>query len=66
MEACKAVLKGLVDDDSEIVTLIYGEDVTSEEAEAVTDFIENELEIDMKFMTENNLFIHSLLVLNKA
>lgn len=46
VEACKAVLKGLVDDDSEIVTLIYGEDVTSEEAEAVTDFIENELEIE--------------------
>ena len=46
VEACKAVLKGLVEDDSEIVTLIYGEDVTSEEAEAVTDFIENELEIE--------------------
>ena len=46
VEACEAVLNGLVDDDSEIVTLIYGEDVTSEEAEAVTDFIENELEIE--------------------
>lgn len=46
VEACKATLKGLIDEDSEIVTLICGEDVTSEEAEAVTTFIEEELDIE--------------------
>lgn len=40
LEALKSVLSNLVDEDSEIVTLICGEDVTEEEQEAAASFIE--------------------------
>lgn len=46
VEACIEALKGLVDDESEIITLISGEDVTSEETDQVVAFIENELDIE--------------------
>ena len=44
LEALKNVLSNLVDEDSEIVTLICGEDVTEEEQEAAASFIEENYE----------------------
>ena len=44
LEALKNVLSNLVDEDSEIVTLICGEDVTEEEQEAARSFIEENYE----------------------
>ncbi len=44
------LLKEMIEEDSEIVTILQGEDATDEEAEAVYEFIENaypEVEIDM-------------------
>ena len=40
MDAAKKVLEGLMDEDSEIVTIIYGEDATAEQADALQSFIE--------------------------
>ena len=39
MEAIKELMKSLVDQDSEIVTIFYGKDVTEEEIEEVVDFV---------------------------
>lgn len=40
MDAAKKVLEGLMDEDSEIITIIYGEDATAEQAEELQNFIE--------------------------
>ena len=40
MDAAKKVLEGLMDEDSEIVTIIYGEDATAEQSEELQSFIE--------------------------
>ncbi|WP_274309422.1 DAK2 domain-containing protein [Solibacillus daqui] len=40
MDAAKTVLENLMDEDAEIVTLIYGEDATAEQAEELQSFIE--------------------------
>ncbi|MEK4629591.1 MAG: DAK2 domain-containing protein [Solibacillus sp.] len=40
MDAAKKVLEGLMDEDSEIVTVIYGEDATAAQAEQLQTFIE--------------------------
>ncbi|WP_079525119.1 DAK2 domain-containing protein [Solibacillus isronensis] len=40
MDAAKKVLEGLMDEDSEIITIIYGEDATAEQADALQNFIE--------------------------
>ena len=40
MDAAKKVLEGLMDDDSEIVTIIYGEDATAEQSDELQSFIE--------------------------
>lgn len=39
MEAIKELLNSLIDEDSEIVTIFYGKDVTEEEIEEVRDFV---------------------------
>lgn len=44
IEALKKTLEGLVDDDTEIITLICGEDVTDEEKEVAQTFIEETYE----------------------
>ena len=44
MDALKKSLEGLVDDDTEIITLICGEDVTDEEKEEAQSFIEETYE----------------------
>lgn len=40
MDAAKKVLEGLLDEDSEIITIIYGEDATAEQADELQNFIE--------------------------
>lgn len=40
MDAAKKVLDGLMDEDSEIITIIYGEDATEEQADELQNFIE--------------------------
>ena len=41
-------LKGLVDDDSEIITLIYGEDVSDEEVEEIEAYVEDTYEAELE------------------
>lgn len=40
-EVMKTLLDALIDEEDEIVTIIYGEDVTEEEATAIADFVES-------------------------
>ena len=40
MDAAKQVLDNLMDEDAEIVTVIYGEDASAEQAEELQSFIE--------------------------
>ncbi|MEO4053564.1 DAK2 domain-containing protein [Solibacillus sp. CAU 1738] len=40
MDAAQAVINNLVDEDAEIITVIYGEDATSKDAQALASFIE--------------------------
>lgn len=48
MEACKAAIAQLIDEDDEIVTLIAGEDVTSEELEEMASYIEENYEVEVE------------------
>jgi len=48
IEALKETLNQLVDDDSEIITLIYGEDVTAEEVSEIEAYIENTYEAELE------------------
>lgn len=48
IDALKETLSGLVDDDSEIITLIYGEDVTSEEVQEVETYIEENYDAELE------------------
>ena len=48
VDACKETLKGLMSEDDEIITLIAGEDVTDEELDAVTEFIESNSEAELE------------------
>lgn len=48
IDALKETLNGLVDDNSEIITLIYGEDVTEEEIAEVESFIEDNFEAELE------------------
>ena len=50
LDAIKELIKGLIDTDSEIVTLFYGADVDEEEVNLVTDYIneiDDEIEIEI-------------------
>ena len=40
-EVMKALLASLVEEDDEIVTILYGEDVSEEQATAMVDYVEN-------------------------
>ena len=48
IEALKETLNGLVDDDSEIITLIYGEDVSEEEVAEIEEYIEDHFEAELE------------------
>ena len=48
IDALKETLQGLVDEDSEIITLIYGEDVTEEEVEEAQAYIEENFDAELE------------------
>lgn len=48
VEACKRALRELVTEDDEIVTLIGGEDVTSDELDELVDFCERNFEVEVE------------------
>ena len=48
MDALKETLNGLVDDDSEIITLICGEDVTAEEKAEAESYIEEHFDAELE------------------
>ena len=50
LDALKESLKGLVDDDSELITLIAGEDVTDEELEEATAYIEDNYDAELEIV----------------
>ncbi|MDE6953628.1 MAG: DAK2 domain-containing protein [Erysipelotrichales bacterium] len=48
IDALKETLNGLVDDDSEIITLICGDDVSKEEVEEVEAYVEDNFEAELE------------------
>lgn len=48
METSKALIAQLIDEDAELVTLIAGEDVEDEEAEALSEFIEANYDVEVE------------------
>ena len=48
VEALKETLNGLVDEDSEIITLIYGEDVTEDEVKDIESYVEDHFEAEIE------------------
>lgn len=47
MIACKKLIEKMMDEDSEIVTLLKGEDATQEECDAFAEFIEETYDVDV-------------------
>lgn len=50
LEATKRLIDSMIDENSEIVTIIYGEDIGMEEAKLISDYVEEnyEVEIDLQ------------------
>lgn len=48
MDATRTLLKRMLDEESELVTLIYGEDAVKEQAEAIRDFIEENSDAEVE------------------
>lgn len=48
LEATKQLIDALVDEDSEIVTLIYGDDVDAEQAQEISDYITEHYDIEVE------------------
>lgn len=48
LDATKALLDQLIDEDSEIVTLIYGEGVSEAEAEGISSYIEEKYDVEVE------------------
>lgn len=48
LEATKQLMDTLIDEDSEIVTLIYGEDVTADQAQEISDYISERYDIEVE------------------
>ena len=42
--SCEAILEALIDEDSEIVTILQGEDATDEEVAELVEFVEENFE----------------------
>ncbi|APZ48961.1 hypothetical protein BW721_04290 [Jeotgalibaca sp. PTS2502] len=60
--AVEETLRAMIDEDSEIVTLIYGEDTTAEECEAIAEAMEAEFE-DIEFEVQaGNQPVYSYLI----
>lgn len=61
MEATKTLIQQLIDDDSEIVTLIYGEGVSDEEAESLTQFVEETYNVEVE-LTNGKQPVYSYII----
>lgn len=48
IEALKETLNGLIDDDSEIITLIYGEDVSEDEVHEIEEYVAEHYEAELE------------------
>ena len=48
MEVTRQLIDMMVDDECELATLIYGEDVTEDEANEIVEYIENKYDIDVE------------------
>ena len=48
METTRQLIDTMIDDDSEIVTLIYGEDVKEEEANEIVSYIEDKYDVEVE------------------
>ncbi len=48
VDALKETLNGLIDEDSEIITLIYGEDVTEDEVADIEEYVENTYDVELE------------------
>lgn len=53
MEALKLTCHNLIDEDSELLTLIIGEDVTENEIEDLNNFLNDELEVEYELINGN-------------
>ena len=49
-DALKSTLENLIDEDSEIITLIYGEDVNEEEATKISDYVEDTYDVELELI----------------
>lgn len=61
MEATKTLIQQLVDEDSEIVTLIYGEGVSDEEAESLTQYVEETYDVEVE-LTNGKQPVYSYII----
>lgn len=50
LDALKATLEQLVDEDAEIITLIYGEDVNEDEIEEIESYVEDHFEAELELV----------------
>ena len=48
MEASKTLVSSMLDEDSELVTLIYGVDATEEQAQELADYIEENSDAEVE------------------
>ncbi len=62
IDALKKALEGLVDDDSEVITLICGEDVTEKEKEAAQSYIEENFEDCELEMNDGGQPVYSFII----
>lgn len=62
IDALKKALEGLVDDDSEVITIICGEDVTEEEKEAAKSYLEENFEDCELEMNDGGQPVYSFII----
>lgn len=48
METTRQLIDKMIDDDSEIVTLVYGEDIKEEEAQDIATYIEEKYDVEVE------------------
>ena len=48
LKALKVVLENMIDNDSEIITLICGEDVNDEDVEEIESFVEDNFDVELE------------------
>ena len=47
-ETTRQLIQSMIDDDSEIVTLIYGEDIKEDEAQEIATYIEDNYDVEVE------------------